>query len=194
VTVTLRWQIVRMPHDVARAALGDRGASLSALAADRVEADRVREWALAQDGVTAVTSPMLTLLDRQRGSLTVFSQVAYVSGYAVEQRGNSLVADPEVGVAQDGLLVLVRPTLDAARTRAVLEIDLVDASLEQPLRDEELRLPGGLAPVEIQRPSCLIQRLNTRAEIPLGGTLVLGAHPAGDSDDVIVCFVGVDSP
>jgi hypothetical protein len=186
--------ILRARSADVRAALGTPGERLFALSLERAERDRLLAWLSEAPEAELISAPELVLHDGQRGHLSVLNQVAYVAAFEVAQDAGIAVADPQVDVAQEGLVVATRPRLSSDGARVALEIELIDASLERPLRFEELRLPGGAAPVQVQRPSCLTQRLATRADLALGASLALGGQPAGAGDHVMIAFVDVEGP
>jgi hypothetical protein len=58
--------------------------------------------------MTELTAPMLTVYNTQRANLTVVNQVSYIQDFDVEVAQTAFIADPVIGVIQDGLTLNFR--------------------------------------------------------------------------------------
>jgi beta-lactamase regulating signal transducer with metallopeptidase domain len=97
--------------------------ALTAEESARLEA-RIREAADAKDDACAVEqSPSLTVLDGQSASFLVVSQSAYIERYELLAKGGTRVADPVVGVVNDGIEAeCFSRLLDDGRVRALFRV------------------------------------------------------------------------
>lgn len=141
-----------------------------------------------EPGCERLTAPRLVVYDGQVGSVHVINEVAYVSHFDMIVEGPSMVADPTVDVARDGLAldlgVRVLPTgaID-------LDVSLQLAHLERPFPEQQVHLPGSSGMATIQVPVAAVQRLTSRAIVTPDECLVLLAHLADDPDRLLLLFL-----
>ena len=69
-----------------------------------------------------LTAPSLTVYNTQRANLTVVNQISFVQDFDVEVAQTSFIADPVIGVVQDGLTLDVRPTVSNDRQYITMEL------------------------------------------------------------------------
>src|SRR5262249_36813609 len=63
------------------------------------------------DKATLLTAPKITAYNTQQASIHVVSQTSYIQDFEVEVAQTAFIADPVVGVVNDGLVFDVRPTV-----------------------------------------------------------------------------------
>lgn len=134
---------------------------------------RLLETSESVHGVARIASPMLVLLEDQRGHVAVVNQTAYVSGFEVLVQDAVSIADPQVDVFNDGLLVEVRGRLTEDDERVALDVAVTMSDLRKPIPEFQTELFGHGAPVTIQQPVASSQHLETSLELAEGETLVL---------------------
>ena len=83
------------------------------------------------------------------------------------------VADPQINVLHEGVVLDVRPTIHSDRKYLTLEIQPTVAKLVA-LRNFSSTLGGNPSPVEFQLPEIEVQSVFTTAIIPDGGSIMLG--------------------
>ncbi|MFT5051174.1 MAG: hypothetical protein ACI8QZ_002584 [Chlamydiales bacterium] len=120
-----------------------------------------------------VNSQMLSVHNTQRAYVTVINQRAYIQDFDVEVAQFQAVADPQVNVLHEGVVLDVRPTIHHDRKFLTLEIQPTVATVVA-LRDFSTTLGGNTSPVSFQLPELEVQSVNTSALIPDGGSILLG--------------------
>ncbi len=120
--------------------------------------------------VNAVT---VSAQNTQRAFITVLNQITYVQDMDVEVAQASIIADPQVGVVSDGMVLDVRPTISHDRRYITLELQPTVASLKRPIPEFTSSLAGLTTPVTLQLPELTVSSANTTAVIPDGGTVVI---------------------
>jgi len=127
---------------------------------------------LELDSVESLTAPRMILNEGARGTLMTSDQRAFVESFEVVGDGVTLVADPVVAVACDGFHLDVRASIAGDQ----VELDLVTEFVEVQLLDEPrpLQLPVG-APVHIQQPVTLVQRVSVSGALAHDRTLAVRA-------------------
>ena len=70
-----------------------------------------------------LTAPSLTVYNTQRANITVVNQISFVQDFDVEVAQTSFIADPVIGVIQDGIMLNFRAlshrgTIDVYESRA----------------------------------------------------------------------------
>jgi type II secretory pathway component GspD/PulD (secretin)/tetratricopeptide (TPR) repeat protein len=121
-----------------------------------------------------LTSPTITVYNTQRANLTVVNQLSYIMDFDVEVAQTSFIADPIVGIIQDGLTLDVRPTVSSDRRYITLELQPTVAKLLEPIPTFATSLASTFAPVIIQLPELRLQQARTTVRIPDGGSILIG--------------------
>jgi|688.fasta_scaffold10315_1 hypothetical protein len=123
--------------------------------------------------IELVNDQVLSVHNTQRGYVTVINQRAYIQDFDVEVAQFQAVADPQVNVLNEGVVLDVRPTIHQDRRYLTLEIQPTVAKVVA-LRDFSSTLGGNTSPVEFQLPEVQVQSVFTSAIIPDGGSIMLG--------------------
>lgn len=120
-----------------------------------------------------VNNQQLSVHNTQRAYVSVINQKAYIQDFDVEVAQFQAVADPQVNVLTEGVVLDVRPTIHHDRKYLTLEIQPTVAKVVA-LRTYSSTLGGNTAPVEFQLPELEVQSVFTTAVIPDGGSILLG--------------------
>lgn len=121
-----------------------------------------------------LTSSTVSVQNTMRSFITVLNQVTYVQDFDVEVAQAALIADPQVGVLSDGIVLDVRPTISHDRRYITLELRPTVASLVRPIPEFTSSLAGLTTPVTLQLPELRVSSANTTVRVPDGGTVVIG--------------------
>jgi type II secretory pathway component GspD/PulD (secretin) len=121
-----------------------------------------------------LTAPVITVYNTQRANLTVVNQLSYIQDFDVEVAQTSFIADPIVGIIQDGLTLDVRPTVSNDRRYITLELQPTVADLLEPIPTFATSLAAAFAPVIIQLPELKLQQARTTVRIPDQGSILIG--------------------
>jgi Flp pilus assembly secretin CpaC/tetratricopeptide (TPR) repeat protein len=120
-----------------------------------------------------INDQILSVHNTQRAYVTVLNQRAYIQDFDVEVAQFQAVADPQINVLHEGVVLDVRPTIHSDRKYLTLEIQPTVAKLIA-LRNFSSTLGGNTSPVEFQLPEIEVQSVFTTAIIPDGGSIMLG--------------------
>ncbi len=123
--------------------------------------------------ITLINDQMISVHNTQRAYVTVINQRAYIQDFDVEVAQFQAVADPQVNVLHEGVVLDVRPTIHHNRKYLRLEIQPTVANVVA-LRNFSSTLGGNTSPVEFQLPEIEVQSVFTTADIPDGGSVLLG--------------------
>ncbi len=124
---------------------------------------------------TLLTAPKLTAFNTQRANITVVNQISYVKDYDVEVAQAAGIADPIMGVIQDGLVLDVKPTVSNDRKYITLELRPTIATLIRPMPTFSTTLGMiGSTSVTLHIPELVVQKAQATVRIPDGGTIVVG--------------------
>ena len=123
--------------------------------------------------IELVNDQVLSVHNTQRAYVTVINQQAYIQDFDVEVAQFQAVADPQVNVLNEGVVLDVRPTIHHDRKYLTLEIQPTVAKVVA-LRNFSSTLGGNTSPVEFQLPEVQVQSVFTTAIIPDGGSIMLG--------------------
>ncbi len=127
-----------------------------------------------QEEVEIVNSQYLSVLDKERGHVAVINQTSYVRDFDVEVAQASFIADPKVDVIQDGIVLDVQPVIQQDRKYIILNLNPTIAELSRPIPTYTTSLAGSTLPVTLQLPNLRVTSFATTAQVPDGGTVLLG--------------------
>lgn len=120
-----------------------------------------------------INDQMLAVHNTQRANVSVVNQQAYIQDFDVEVAQFQAVADPQINVLIEGVVLDVRPTIHHDRKTLTLEIQPTVAKVVA-LRNFSSTLGGNTSPVEFQLPELQVQSVFTTAVIPDGASILLG--------------------
>ena len=145
-------------------------------------------------GLKVLAAPRLSVFDGQQGSIMVFNEVAYISGFDVSVVGprlgsgvgtpGSRIANPVVETVTDGLVLGLRASA-ADEDHMRLSVDLTLSEVVKPIRTQQVNVLG--APVSVQMPVLYTQRL--KGEGLVSGDRVLVLTGMMEGDDVFVVLI-----
>jgi len=126
------------------------------------------------ENVFEISAPVVSVYNTQRAFVTVVNQVSFVQGYEVDVATAAFIADPVVGIAQEGIVLDVRPTISYDRKYVTLDVMTTVAELERPFRTVTTLLGPNGSPVTFAIPVLEVQDAQTTVVVPDGGAVVLG--------------------
>ena len=119
-------------------------------------------------------APIVTVFNTQRANITLVNQLSFIQDFDVEVAQTAFIADPIVGVIQDGVVLDVQPTVSHDRKYITLQLKPTIATLTRPIPTYTTSLGAFTTPVTIQIPELKVQRAATTVRVPDGGTVLLG--------------------
>jgi general secretion pathway protein D len=119
-------------------------------------------------------APVVTVYNTQRANITLITQLSFIQDFDVEVAQTAFIADPIVGVIQDGLVLDVQPTVSHDRKYVTIQLKPTIATLDRPIPTFTTSLGAFTTPVTIQIPSLKVQKAATTVRVPDGGTILLG--------------------
>jgi len=120
-----------------------------------------------------INDQVLSVHNTQRAYVTVINQRAYIQDFDVEVAQFQAVADPQVNVLTEGVVLDVRPTIHQSRKYLTLEVQPTVANIVS-VREYSSTLGGNTSPVTFELPELEVQSVFTTAVIPDGGSILLG--------------------
>jgi tetratricopeptide (TPR) repeat protein len=120
-----------------------------------------------------INDQVLSVHNTQRAYVTVVNQRAYIQDFDVEVATFQAVADPQVNVLNEGVVLDVRPTIHHDRRYITLEVQPTVAKVTN-VRQYSSTLGGNTSPVQFELPELQVQSVFTTAQIPDGGSILLG--------------------
>ncbi|MDF1701131.1 MAG: hypothetical protein P1V36_08235 [Planctomycetota bacterium] len=127
-------------------------------------------------GAKVVSAPRITVYDRQKANVSVLNQVSFIQDYDVESSNGVQVADPIIGVLQEGILIDFTPTYDAKAETIRLAFEGTFSSLQRPIPEKEFAIAGLGEKVTIQLPQLEVGRIRQTVDLPDGGWVILGGN------------------
>lgn len=166
-------------------------AGLVAAEADHVQSQKALASLIQQGAATLLTREEIGCIDRSRATLSLVRQKSYLQGYDLLGIEDAMIADPKVGIVEDGMLLDIRPTRSKDRSALELGLKLTLTRLQSPL--PTVRVPGRL-PTEpgllMELPVFANERLETTASLPSDKTLFFGGLASrGGGDQLVIVFL-----
>ncbi|MEE2886712.1 MAG: hypothetical protein VX951_04710 [Planctomycetota bacterium] len=121
-----------------------------------------------------VNAQNVTVLNNNRANVSVINQTSYVRDFDVEVAQASFIADPKIDVIHDGLVLDVRPIIRYDRRSVTLIMEPTVAVLQRPIPLFTTSLAGSTLPVTLQLPVLTVKSFATTAQVPDGGTVLIG--------------------
>ncbi len=165
------------------------GQTLSALGGGTFQVSLIDDFSLSMvirateksARVREMTAPSLTVYNTQRANLSVVNQISFVQDFDVEVAQTAFIADPVIGVIQDGLALDVRPTVSHDRQFITMELRPTVVNLVTPISTFQTLLGAATLgvvsaqnPVTIQLPEIDLRIIETTVRLPDRGSLLLG--------------------
>ncbi|MHC4731371.1 MAG: hypothetical protein ACYS6Z_12400, partial [Planctomycetota bacterium] len=117
------------------------------------------------------------------------NQISFVQDFDVEVAQTSFIADPVIGVIQDGLSLDVRPTVSNDRQYITMELRPTIVDLKTPIETFTTLLGAAIAfissqnPVTIQLPQLDMKVAESTVRIPDRGSILMGGLKDIDIED-----------
>ncbi|MFH1999714.1 MAG: hypothetical protein ABIK28_08540 [Planctomycetota bacterium] len=124
-----------------------------------------------------IQAPSLSIYNGERANITVMKNISYVKDFEPEIAQSSVIAEPIVAVAKDGIILDVRPVVSSDRRFITMELRPTIAQLKTDEKGQLPRFTTGLGvgeSVTIELPELEVKRLRTTVTMPDGATLLLG--------------------
>ncbi|MFO0981797.1 MAG: hypothetical protein U1E76_08660 [Planctomycetota bacterium] len=123
---------------------------------------------------TEISAPILTVFNTERAYFTNINEVSYLQDFDVDVANTAFIANPQVGVIQEGIVLDVRPTISYDRRFITLEIQTTVANLKRPIPEFETSLGGFSVPIRFQLPEIDVSSSYTTVQVPDGGSIIMG--------------------
>lgn len=149
------------------------GASFQLSFVDNPEITAVLRAVKKKERAALLTAPSIAVHNTQRGFVSILNEISYIADFEVNVAATSSIADPQVEVIKDGIVLDVRPTISADRRYVTLELRPTLAVLLRPIATINTTLATG-PPVSIQTPELQLQRLRTAVTVPDRGSFLIG--------------------
>ncbi len=141
---------------------------------DDTELEVILRAVQRSERLSMVQAPRITVFNTQRANVGAINQTSYIRDFDVEIAQTSFVADPIVGIIQDGITLDVRPTVSSDRRYVRLTLQPTVAELVRPIQTFSTAFVDDSAPIVIQLPELRLQRVRTQVTLPQTGTILLG--------------------
>jgi len=126
-----------------------------------------------QENIEVLNDQVLSVHNTQRAFVTAINQQAYIQDFDVEVAQFQAIADPQINVLEEGIVLEVRPTIQHDRKYITLEVQPTVANVVS-LTDFSTTLGGQTQAVTFQLPELEVQSVFTTAIVPDGGSILLG--------------------
>ena len=123
---------------------------------------------------TEVMAPELTVFNTERAYVSVLNEISFLQDFDVDVANTAFIANPEIGILQEGVVLDVRPTVSYDRKYVTLDVITSVAKLQRPIENFETTLGGFSDSVTFQLPRLQVQNAKTTVVVPDGGAVILG--------------------
>ena len=120
-----------------------------------------------------IVAPRLLVYNNTRAHMQALRHTSYIRDFNVEIAQAAAVANPEVDVVRDGVVLDVRPVVSSDRRFITMELRPTVLTLQLPIPSFTTTLGAG-QPVQIQLPNVTLQSVRTTVTMPDGGSVLLG--------------------
>ncbi|MBI4616860.1 MAG: hypothetical protein HY720_24820 [Planctomycetes bacterium] len=141
---------------------------------DEVGLNMILKAVEKSERINLLTAPRVTAFNTQRANVAVLRQFGYIKDFDVQVAQNATVADPIIGIVQDGVVLDVKPVISADRKFITMELQPAFAEVDLPLRQFVTTLGQTGQAVTIELPRVVLRKVQTTVTIPDGGTILIG--------------------
>ena len=185
-------KLVHLDEATAARIFGWPAHAKQALRVDRRAADELLESLDAQRELAGVDSQRFIVQSGELGEVAETNQIAYLERFDLLATDHQVLADPKVGVAEDGILLQVRPRVGPEGEPIELSLALNVLYLERPIAARQASLPGAFSPVTLQLPVTTRQTLRSTARLGPDDALIVGGVPTDTPGHFLFAVVAVD--
>jgi general secretion pathway protein D len=140
---------------------------------DDLQASAILRMIEKSSKVELINDQILSVHNTQRAYVTVINQRAYIQDFDVEVAQFEAIADPQINVLTEGIVLDVRPTIHHNRQYITLEVQPTVAKVTA-LNTFSTTLGSNTSPVTFSLPVLEVQSVFTTVVIPDGGSILLG--------------------
>jgi type II secretory pathway component GspD/PulD (secretin) len=119
-------------------------------------------------------APELTVFNTERAYVSVLNEVSFLQDFDVDVANTAFIANPNIGVLQEGAVLDVRPTISYDRKYVTLDVRTTVATIQRPIQNFQTTLGGFSTAVTFQLPRLQVQNAGTTVIVPDGGGVILG--------------------
>lgn len=148
-----------------------------------VQVEALLRAAEKNEKIEVIAAPRLTAFSGQDANVSAINQTSFVQDYDVETTKDGSIADPIIGVAQEGLVLDLRPIVSANGKHITVELDGTWSTLARPIPSMEIEVLGEHK-VQVQLPEISTSRLKANATMPSGGAALVGGGALVNRDGV----------
>ncbi len=164
-------QLFDMPLGDALSTAGGMTAQWTFL--DDLQVSAILRLVEKQENLEILNNQVLSVHNTQRAFVTAINQQAYIQDFDVEVAQFEAIADPQINILEEGIVLDVRPTIHQNRKYLTLEIQPTVANVVA-LTDFSTTLGGQTQAVTFQLPELEVQSVFTTVVVPDGGSILLG--------------------
>jgi len=177
-----RWRMIATRADVLAAdeagarALLEQYPSLAAgtMKLSAAEAGDLLARAAKGDGIARLASGEVAGMNRQRVNVRQTGQLAYVNDYDIKLATLVAVPDPQVDIAQEGVILECRPILTGDGKTVHAELSFTVAQIERPVAVERVDRAGDGKGIRSHRPARSLTRWRTSVVANAGDYYLVG--------------------
>ncbi|MBK7877872.1 MAG: hypothetical protein IPJ77_19500 [Planctomycetes bacterium] len=188
-SVRLRARFVRVDPALELELFGSHGVEGRVL--ERAEFDATCQEGVESGTIVLLSEPTLRVEAGVRASLALRKETAFVRAFEITRNADSLVGDPQISVAEEGLVLDGTPRLVTADGTVELDLALEANYLARPLHQLDALIPGTQsAVVVLQLPLAFAQRLSAKAALAPSEVLVLRGIVDAEGRSILACVEG----
>lgn len=149
---------------------------------DDIQVDFLVKATQADRRTVTLTAPRLTFTNGQTSNIYVATQISFVSDLTPVTSNSAVAFDPQLGVVNEGVRLLVDGVISADRRYVTLNVDASVAKIEGFVNTPVTAAVAGqllnsaTTQSFIQRPTVTVTRVQTTVTVPDQGTILLGGQ------------------
>lgn len=188
-SVRLRARFVRIDPALELELFGSRGVEGRVL--DRAAFDATCNEGVEAGTIALLSEPTLRVEAGVRASMALRNQTAFVRAFEITRSADSLLGDPQISVAEEGLVLDGTPRVVTADGTVELELALEANYLARPMHQLDALIPGTQsAVVVLQLPLAFAQRMSAKAALAPCEVLVLRGLVDAEGRSILACVEG----
>lgn len=183
--VEYEFALYKIDRDAARHVFGVGGGPNAAIvkhADANVRLERLESVGRA----TRVNSSQLSIVPGRSGSVAVVNQRAYIERFEIGASRDTMIADPMIGVAKEGIRITLTPSNDAQS----IDAEVLVTRLQKPIPVCEIgRNATHLSSVSLQIPVFVNDRVKLSTQLPEGSAALVSGITLSGTHEILLSLL-----
>ncbi|MFT7484612.1 MAG: hypothetical protein ACI9F9_000452 [Candidatus Paceibacteria bacterium] len=163
--------------------------------ADRVKrtgATELLDELVANEKAAVFSNPRILIHRGTMSNMVISNSISFVNSFSIKTMGGTTIADPEIEIKRDGILVEVSSAKGSSMEQCEIHLKLSLAKLQRPIPETVGLIPGTTNNVTVQTPIFCTQQIELSTLLGSDDALLVGPLAPFKGERAIVVLLTAD--